>query len=161
MLMLYRLYSNIGRKKNHDFIRHYKNGQVKPFELKPKGIEQYGLITKCAISAYKHKDEYDFHNAETVVTRFAANNDVIIKVEFTIENIQPSPEEIGTPIIDSRYWLTEPYRTRYFSDYVFFGLNKNIEKRVIANGMSGSSWQFRRFLHLNLSVLEQKGSITA
>ena len=95
------------------------------------------------------------------MTRFAANNDVIIKVEFTIENIQPSPEEIGTPIIDSRYWLTEAYRTRYFSDYVFFGLNENIEKRVIANGMSGSSWQFRRFLHLNLSVLEQKGSITA
>ena len=117
--MLYRLYSNTGRKKNHDFIRHYKNGQVKPFELKPKGIEQYGLITKCAISAYKHKDEYDFYNAETVVTRFAANNDVIIKVEFTIENIQPSPEEIGTPIINSRYWLTEPYRTRYLVTMYF------------------------------------------
>ena len=36
-----------------------------------------------------------------------------------------------------------------------------MEKRVTANViMSGSNWQFRRFLHLNLSVLEQKGSIT-
>ena len=132
-------------------------------------MEQYGLITKYAISAYKHKDEYDFYDTESVVTdflgnvknRFVANNGVIIKVGFTIENIQPSLEEIGTPIINSRYWLTEPYRTRYFSDYVFFSLKENIEKRVIANGMSGSSWQFRRFLYLNLSVLEQKGSITA
>ena len=76
-------------------------------------------------------------------------------------NIQPSPEEIGAPIINSRYWSTEPNRTRYFNDHIFFSLKENIEKRVIANGMSGSSWQFRRFLHLNLSVLEQNGSITA
>ena len=86
-----------------------------------------------------------------------------MKVGFTTENIQPSPEEIGAPIINSRYWSTEPYRTRYFNDYVFFSLKENTENRVIANGMSGSSWQFqfKRFLHLNLSVLEQKGSITA
>ena len=42
-----------------------------------------------------------------VKNRFVANNDVIIKVGFTIENIQPSPEEIGTPIINSRYWSTD------------------------------------------------------
>ena len=76
-------------------------------------------------------------------------------------NIQRSPEEIGAPIINSRYWSTESYRTRYFNDHIFFSLKENIEKRVIANGMSGSSWQFRRFLHLNLSVLEQNRSITA
>ena len=145
---MYRLCSNIGRKKNHDFIRHYEDGQVKPFELKPIDIEQYGLITKYAISTYKHNDEYDFYDAESVVTdflsnlknRFVANNDVTIKVGFTIENIQPSPEEISTPIINSRYWSTEPYRTRYFNDYVFFSLKKNIEKRVMVNGVSDSNW---------------------
>ena len=75
-------------------------------------MEPYGLITKYAISAYKHKDEHDFHDAESVVTdflsnvknRFEANNDVIIKVGFTIENIQPSAEEIRAPIINSRYF---------------------------------------------------------
>ena len=46
-------------------------------------------------------------------------------------------------------------------DYVFFSLKENIEKGVIANGMSLSSYQFRKFLHLNLSVLEQRGSMTA
>ena len=47
-------------------------------------MEQYGLITKYAISAFKHKDEYDFYDAESVVTdflsnvknRFVTNNDV-------------------------------------------------------------------------------------
>ena len=53
-----------------------------------------------------------------------ANNDVIIKVVFTIENIQPSPEEIGAAIINSRYWSTEPYRTCYVNEYVFFSLTK-------------------------------------
>ena len=83
-------------------------------------MEQYGLITKYTVSAYKHEDEYNFYDAESVVSnflsnaknRFVANNDVIMKVGFTTENIQPSPEEIGTPIINSRYWSTEPYRTR-------------------------------------------------
>ena len=83
-------------------------------------MEQYGLITKYAISAYKHKDyvsaykhkEYDFYDAESIVTdflsnvkyKFVANNDEIIKVEFTTGNIQPSPEEIDARIINSRYW---------------------------------------------------------
>ena len=170
-MTLYILYSKIGRKKNSRLIRHYEDGQVKPFELKPMDMEQYGLITKYTVSAYKHEDEYNFYDAESVVSnflsnaknRFVANNDVIMKVGFTTENIQPSPEEIGTPIINSRYWSTEPFRTSHFNDYVFFSLKENTENRVIANGMSGSSWQFqfRRFLHLNLSVMEQKGSITA
>ena len=75
-------------------------------------MDPYELITKYAISAYKHKDEYDFHDAESVVTdflsnvknRFEANNDVIIKLGYTIENIQPSAEEIRAPIINSRYF---------------------------------------------------------
>ena len=88
-------------------------------------MEQYGLITKYAISTYKHKDECDFYDTESVVTdflgnvknRFVANNGVIIKVGFTIENIQPSPEEIGTPIINSIYWSID-----HVNGYVFFSL---------------------------------------
>ena len=117
--------ATLEEKKIHDFIRHYEDGQVKPFEPKPMDMEQYGLITKYAISAYKHKDEYDFYDTESVVidflrnvkNRFVANNGVIIKVGFTIENIQPSPEEIGTPIINSIYCSIE-----HVNDYVFFSL---------------------------------------
>ena len=97
-------------KKINDFIRLYEDGQVKTFELTPMHMEQSGLITKYVISAYRHKDEYDFYDAEKVVNdflsnvtnKFVTNNDFIIKVGFTIENIQPLPEEIGTPIINFR-----------------------------------------------------------
>ena len=40
MFTLYRRHSDIGRKKIHDFIRHYGDGQIKPFELKPMDMEQ-------------------------------------------------------------------------------------------------------------------------
>ena len=94
-------------------------------------------------------------NLKKVKNRFLANNNVIIKVGFTLKNIQPSPEEIGAPIIDSRYWSTEPCRTRHFNEYVLFSVKEIIEIRVIANGMSGCNWQFRRSLHQNISELEQ------
>ena len=34
--------------------------------------------------------------------------DLSKKVGFTIENIQPLPEEIGAPIVNYRYWSTKP-----------------------------------------------------
>ena len=52
-----------------------------------------------------------------------------MKVGFTIKNIQPSPEERGAHIINSRYWSIEPYRTRYFNDSVLFNLKENIERK--------------------------------
>ena len=45
-------------------------------------MEQDGLITKYAISAYKHKDEYDFYDAESVVTDFLSN----VKSRFVTNN---------------------------------------------------------------------------
>ena len=57
--------TTLQEKKIHDFIRHYEDGQVRPFELKPMDIAQYGLITKYAISTYKHRGEYDFYDKES------------------------------------------------------------------------------------------------
>ena len=45
-------------------------------------MEQDGLITKYAISAYKHKNEYDFYDAESVVTDFLSN----VKSRFVTNN---------------------------------------------------------------------------
>ena len=75
-------------KTFHNFIRHYKDGQIKPFVLKTMDIEQYGLITKYETLVYKHKDEYHFYDAESVVNdflenvknRFVPSNGIIIKV---------------------------------------------------------------------------------
>ena len=68
---------------------------------------------------------------------------------FLIETIQLSLQENLVPVANTRYWTTEPFKTKYFNDYIFYSLRENILKRVIVNGMSWSSWRFRRFIYLN------------
>ena len=58
-----------------------------------------------------------------------------------------------TPILNTRYWTTDVYKATYFNDFAFHGLRQNILSKVIVNGMSGSSWNFRRFIMLSLKVL--------
>ena len=86
-------------------------------------------------------------------------NYVVIKCSFLIENLQPGPVEIDSPIVNMQYSSTEPCRTKHFNDYVFFILKENILKRVIANSMSGSSWRFHRLAYVNLKVLEEVTSL--
>ena len=64
-----------------------------------------------------------------------------------IENIQPSANEIFTPIIKTRDWSTEACKIKYFNDYVFYGLKENILKRVTVNGV----WQLMEIQKVYLS----------
>ena len=68
--------------------------------------------------------------------------------------MQPSPFENEALIVNSRYWSTEVYQTKSFNDYTFFNLRKEILKRVINNGMTGSSWHFNLFLYVNVNILD-------
>ena len=43
-----------------------------------------------------------------------------------------------TPILNTRYWTTDVYKTTYFNDFVFYGLRQNILSKVTVNGMSAS-----------------------
>ena len=44
--------------------------------------------------------------------------------------------------------------TTYFHDFIFYDLRQNILGRVIINGMSGSSWHFKRFVSVALKILD-------
>ena len=70
-----------------------------------------------------------------------------------IRNTQQSVFENLTPILNIRYWTTDVYKAAYFNDFVFHSLRQNILSKVIVNGMSGSSWNFRRFVMLSLKLL--------
>ena len=141
-------------KLKHDFLKHYTDGQNLPFEDKPVEVLKTGGITSYKISVNKQHNYYNFENAEQVVGDFLKNvhswfqpkGDVLLKCGFMIENIQQSVNGNFTPVINTRYWSTEPCKTKCFNNYVFYGLRENILKRVIVNGMSGSSWRFRRFI---------------
>ena len=45
----------------------------------------------------------------------------------------------------------------HFNSFIAAGIRQGILKRVINTGLSGSSWYFNKFSHLNLKVLRKKG----
>ena len=64
------------------------------------------------------------------------------------------------PLINIRYWTTETYNSIYFNDFIFYSLKNDILKRVIVNQMTGSSWYFKRFLHLAIKILDSEVKIS-
>lgn len=48
----------------------------------------------------------------------------------------------------TRVWLTNTYTARHFNAYVRGSIKSEIVKRVIVNGLTGSSWFFKRFQRL-------------
>ena len=74
-----------------------------------------------------------------VRSRFKSSGIKFIKSSFVIENIQQAMPENVRPIMNTRFWTTDAYKTRCFNDFVFYGLRNDILSKVIVNGMSGSS----------------------
>ena len=67
------------------------------------------------------------------------------KCFFTIVNRQPAPRDGFAKITYSRIWQTNVYDGVFFNVFIKSNLANDILKRVIMNGMSGSSWRFKRF----------------
>ena len=63
------------------------------------------------------------------------------------------------PFLNSKCWTTSPYEGNYFNDFTFYGLKQEIFSRVIINGMSGSSWHFKRFVSLSVKVLDNDAEV--
>ena len=79
----------------------------------------------------------DFLNGARL--KFKASGIVMIKCGFSLEDIQPAPTEHNIHILNVGYWITEPYKTTFFNDFIFFSFKENFLKTVVSNGMSGSS----------------------
>ena len=86
--------------------------------------------------------------------RIKSGNKKLIKFSFTIENIQNASYQGLRPNLNSRYWTALLYEGNYLNDFIFYGLKQEILIRVIINGMSGSSWHFKRFISLSVKVLD-------
>ena len=114
-------------------------------------------------------EEYDFYNSQQIVDDFLLNvyrlfkpkNKVLFKADFSIENIQNasvvSPNTID--ITSVRYWSSDVYSGVYFNDFIVSEIRNDILKRVINNNLSGSSWHFNRFKHINLKIIDHKNKI--
>ena len=149
-------------KDVHNFLKHYDDGKTIPFEEKPLNILKLPALTVYSIEFKKHQNFYDFYNSELCVDdflrnvkhKFKAGSKKWIKRSFTIENIQKSLYQGLQPILNTRYWTTPTHDGVYFNDFIFFGLKQDILSRVIINGMSGSSWHFKRFISVAAKILD-------
>ena len=74
------------------------------------------------------------------------------KCSFTIVNWQPTPRTGFAEITDSRVWQTNVYEGVYFNDFIKSNLVQDILKKVIQNGMTGSSWRFKKCDRICLTV---------
>ena len=90
---------------------------------------------------------------------FHATGKKWFKCSFTIENTQNSIRADLQPLLNMPYWTTETYDSIYFNYFIFHALKLDILKRVINNQMSGSSWYFKRFLHLAVKILDSEVDI--
>ena len=155
-------------KSIHEFVRHYTDGNQQLSENKPLSTEENKLFTKYSIDVKKFGNVYDFYNPEKVIPDFLSNvrskiwleNDyVTIKGSCVIENIQRSILHDIAPVKDVRYWSTEAYTVNYFNEIVYYNLAEDYSRRVINNGLTGSSFVFNRFINLSLTVLKNRRSI--
>lgn len=151
----------------HNFLKHYKDG--KNFEEdKPISIVEIGSnIKKFEIKYSEHSDFYDFHNADKVVDDFLqvvskkikrSNEYFLIRGGFSIENFQPTLDNYNEPLKNTKYWSTEPIESKSFNEFVYFNIRESILKKIIKNGMTGSSWRFNRFVYLNIKTFHVEES---
>ena len=151
-------------KTTHDFLKHYDKGFVSiDFNLdKPINVTKIGDIQKFEITFKEHSSSYDFFDSVAVVENFLNqvrktmpryDTDILLRAGFSIENIQQVLDNYSEPLLQTRYWSTEPIQTKSFNDFVLFKTRESILKRVINNRLSGSAWNFHKFNYLNVKVL--------
>ena len=154
-------------KRSHNFLKHYKDG--KEFDEKPILIVEIGSnIKKYEINFSEHSSFYDFFDSANLVDDFLStvkrkikrsNEYFLIRCGFSLENVQPVLDSYSEPLKSTRYWSTDPIETKSFNDFVYFNIRESILKRVINNGLTGSSWRFSRFVYLNVKTFTVNESI--
>ena len=154
-------------KVNHDFLKHYGrglsiDGDANGDDNLPVTITNAVDIKKFEITFKEHSSYYDFFDSVAVVDNFLAqikklvqryDNDVLIRMGFSIENVQQALDNYSEPLVQTRYWSTEPIQTKSFNDFVLFKSRESILKRVINSRLSGSAWNFNKFNYLNVKIL--------
>ena len=151
-------------KNFHNFLKHYNMGFKESIDEKPIKVTVRGDITIYNLNYQQNHKYYDFFNSERIVDDLIKQVTYLhkpteqfqFKADFSIENKQNAGNDSSylADITTLRYWSTDVYKGVYFNSYIASGIRNDILKRVINVGLSGSSWYFNRFSHLNLKVLK-------
>ena len=94
-----------------------------------------------------HKNYYVFNDVKKTVNNFifSAENNFVPNGKLNIQgsmeliNYQPAEADQIIELESRRTWLTDVYMCVFFNGYVLEEIKKSFMKRVIINGMTGSS----------------------
>ena len=103
----------------------------------------------------------------SVERKFVTNGKVKVQGSVELINYQPAESDVIIELESRRIWLTNVYTCVFFNDYVKEKIREGFMKRIIINGITGSSWHFKRFERLsvistrniNVLVYEKKWTI--
>ena len=155
----------------HDFVKHYPKGIVHGSGSgsgsgsggKPLNVTTSGAVKKIEITFKEHSSHYDFYDSVALVDTFLAEvkdlvphrkYEVLIRAGFSIENMQQVfSDNYAEPLVQTRYWSTEPFQAKSFNDFISFKIRESILKRVINNNLTGSGWHFNKFNYLNIKIV--------
>ena len=74
-----------------------------------------------------------------------------VKIQASMELINYQPTEI-IELESRRIWMTDVYTCKFLNEFVRGQIKNDLMKRVIINGMSGSSRRFKRFERITMIV---------
>lgn len=95
------------------------------------------------IDSTEYADHYDFEDSDDITDNFLLNvsskftplkQEVVIKCDLKLQNIQALPAGFVIPIINSRYWSTNAYRIVYIPWLFILCSKRQSEKTVTING---------------------------
>ena len=94
----------------------------------------------------------DFLNS--VYQTFKRNRNTWYKFQgyFELVNQQKTADNQNF-ITDNQSWLTNVYNFKHVNEFVRGEIFNDITKRIIYNGLTGSSWYFKRFERLSITVV--------
>ena len=117
-----------------------------------------------SISFDDNSDSYNLYDPDNTVKSlldlflitFGPERKVQIKCTFSMPNYQPQPEEGFVKVTGIRICSTDGYTCGFFYDFVKQIVERDIRRRIIMNGQTGSSWRFKRFNHFKIHVPSDK-----
>ena len=119
-----------------------------------------GPIKYFTISYNQHKNFYNIFEKifrlflDSVYARFDPDDQYKIQGYAEIINQQQGEFIIAE---SSRVWLSNTYTVSYFNNYVRNSIKSEIVKRTVVNGLTDSSWYFKRFNRLTIIASSIKG----
>ena len=137
------------------FLIHYSQmGGNRTNQQLPINILKRGPIKYISINYNQHKNFYNFLGEQivddfldSVHSRFVSGGEYKLQEYAEIINQQQGDFLIAQ---STRVWLTNNYAGRYFNNFIKNSIKREIVKRIIFNGLTGSSWHFKRFQRLSV-----------